>query len=436
MPARGAESLFVVSEREDRQPGDASRLNVEYCPELKEQHDGELMSETRFHGVRSRENTDLQQAINDIDSSVIGIVAVADDADPETFPLNTPVLLTRVASTAGSDIAESLKADPALTAFSFDGPYPVRDMADLLDNLYCLDNGRYYETPVDFYGLAKAPRQSAWHESALYFKRNVLTGCFIPHKLLNRQTFSAFALDWFTFGNAYLELPRNRLGGPLPFKHSLAKYTRRGSTDLDQYWFIRRWKEEHTFKSGTVCHVLNPDINQEVYGMPEYMAALLAASLAHSADMFRKLYYDNGSHAGCIVYIGAGQVDDKSMKAVKETLTGARGKGAFKNLLLHAPGGGKDGVQILPFQQITAKDEFINIKNATRDDILAAHRIPPQLMGAMPEGNGSFGDIEKAARVYAINELTPVMEALKVVNEWIGEEVIRFNPYALLTAEK
>ncbi|MHA8199228.1 phage portal protein, partial [Klebsiella pneumoniae] len=124
------------------------------------------------------------------------------------------------------------------------------------------------------------------------------------------------------------------------------------------------------------------------------------------------------------------------MKAVKETLTGARGKGAFKNLLLHAPGGGKDGVQILPFQQITAKDEFINIKNATRDDILAAHRIPPQLMGAMPEGNGSFGDIEKAARVYAINELTPVMEALKVVNEWIGEEVIRFNPYALLTAEK
>ncbi len=54
-----------------------------------------------FTGVRSRENTDLQQAINDIDSSVIGIVAVADDADPETFPLNTPVLLTRVRNVLG-----------------------------------------------------------------------------------------------------------------------------------------------------------------------------------------------------------------------------------------------------------------------------------------------------------------------------------------------
>lgn len=68
----------------------------------------------------------------------------------------------------------------------------------------------------------------------------------------------------------------------------------------------------------------------------------------------------------------------------------------------------------------------------TRDDILAAHRVPPQLMGAMPDGAGSFGDVEKAARVYAINELTPVMEAMKSVNDWLGEEVIRFNPYALL----
>lgn len=59
------------------------------------------MSETRFHGVRVRENTDLVTAINDIESSVIGVVAVADDADAETFPLNTPVLLTRVNSVLG-----------------------------------------------------------------------------------------------------------------------------------------------------------------------------------------------------------------------------------------------------------------------------------------------------------------------------------------------
>lgn len=330
-------------------------------------------------------------------------------------------------------LEQTLQNDPALSAFTFDGPYRA-STHDLLDCMYCADNGRWYETPVDWYGLATASRQTSWHQSALYFKRNAVLGCFIPHPLLDRQTFSALVLDWFVFGNAYLELRSSRLGDPLALRHALAKYVRRGN-DLDTYWYVQSGKTDYAFRRGDICHVMNPDINQEIYGMPEYIGGLLSASLSHSADKFRKLYYDNGSHAGCIVYIGANQVDRESMEAVKKTLQESRGGGAFKNILIHAAGGGKDGVQILPFQQITAKDEFMNVKAASRDDVLAAHRVPPQLMGAMPEGNGSFGDVEKAARVFAINELMPVMEALKHINDWLGQEVIRFNPYALLNTD-
>ncbi|HHG7058582.1 TPA: phage portal protein, partial [Klebsiella pneumoniae] len=137
-----------------------------------------------------------------------------------------------------ADLAVSLKAAPELNSFTFDGPWPVSGAYDLLDNMYCADNGRYYETPVDWYGLARQFGYASWHQSALYFKRNVLAGCFIPHKLLSRQVFSSFALDWFVFGNGYLEMRKNRLGGSLGFRNSLAKYTRRGS-DLDTYWFIQ-----------------------------------------------------------------------------------------------------------------------------------------------------------------------------------------------------
>lgn len=59
------------------------------------------MSETRFHGARTKEETDLVTEINDIDSSVIGVIAVADDADEEAFPLNTPTLVTRAKSMLG-----------------------------------------------------------------------------------------------------------------------------------------------------------------------------------------------------------------------------------------------------------------------------------------------------------------------------------------------
>ncbi|HGF2305544.1 TPA: phage portal protein, partial [Escherichia coli] len=161
---------------------------------------------------------------------------------------------------------------------------------------------------------------------ALYFKRNALNGCFVPHPLLSRQAFSAFALDWFVFGNAYLEVRRNRLGEPLLLRPALAKYTRRGS-DLDTYWYLNDDGTEFSFRKGTVCHVLNPDINQEIYGMPEYIGGLLSVSLSNSADTFRKLYYDNGSHAGCIIYVGTPQANAESVEAIKKTLTDSRGRG-------------------------------------------------------------------------------------------------------------
>lgn len=42
------------------------------------------------HGVEVHETTDLSTLIRDIDTSVIGIVCTAEDADPEAFPLDTP----------------------------------------------------------------------------------------------------------------------------------------------------------------------------------------------------------------------------------------------------------------------------------------------------------------------------------------------------------
>lgn len=89
----------------------------------------------------------------------------------------------------------------------------------------------------------------------------------------------------------------------------------------------------------------------------------------------------------------------------------------------------------MPFQQITAKDEFMNVKAASRDDVLAAHRGSAATDGGDAGRKSAFGDVEKAARVYAINELMPVMEAMKHINDWLGEEVIRFNPYALLDTQ-
>lgn len=76
---------------------------------------------------------------------------------------------------------------------------------------------------------------------------------------------------------------------------------------------------------------------------------------------------------------------------------------------------------------------FMNRSNPpSRDDILAAHRVPPQLMGIIPNNTGGFGDIEKAGKVFFINEILPLQQRLAEINQWLGKEVITFKPYILL----
>ncbi len=327
---------------------------------------------------------------------------------------------------AADDLPQAMPTQGA--AFTFGDPVPVLDGRDILDYLECWTNGRWYEPPVDPSGLAKTFRASTHHASALYFKRNLLARSFVPHRWLDRETFSAWALDYLVFGNAYLERPRNLLGGAMKLRHALAKYTRRGGDALECYWFIQG-TQEHEFTSGSLHHLREHDINQEVYGLPEYLAALQSAWLNESATLFRRRYYNNGSHAGFILYVSDAQQNQQDVDNIREALKNAKGPGNFRNLFLYSPGGKKDGVQVIPVSEVAARDEFAHIKNVSRDDVLAAHRIPPQLLGIVPQNSGGFGSITEAARIFHASEIEPLQQRLATLNDWLGEEVVTFLPY-------
>ncbi|MEN3113084.1 phage tail sheath protein [Uliginosibacterium paludis] len=54
------------------------------------------MADSYHHGVRVQELNDGTRTIRTIDTSIIGLVATAEDANAAAFPLNTPVLVTNV----------------------------------------------------------------------------------------------------------------------------------------------------------------------------------------------------------------------------------------------------------------------------------------------------------------------------------------------------
>jgi capsid portal protein len=63
--------------------------------------------------------------------------------------------------------------------------------------------------------------------------------------------------------------------------------------------------------------------------------------------------------------------------------------------------------------------------------LLAAHRIPPQLMGIVPSNTGGFGAADTAAEVFGRNEIEPLQRRFAQLNYWIGDEVVRFGPYSI-----
>ena len=173
---------------------------------------------------------------------------------------------------------------------------------------------------------------------------------------------------------------------------------------------------------------MEPDLDQELYGVPDYIGSLQSAWLNESATLFRRKYYNNGSHAGFIMYMTDAAQQQGDIDELRTALRNSKGPGNFKNLFMYAPNGKKDGLQVIPVSEVAAKDEFWSIKNATRDDQLAGHRVPPQLMGIIPTNTSGFGDAEKAARVFAANELEPLQERMLEMNDIAGKEVLKFKP--------
>ncbi|ESQ79463.1 Presumed portal vertex protein, partial [Asticcacaulis sp. AC466] len=206
-----------------------------------------------------------------------------------------------------------------MEVFTFGEPSAVLDHRDILDYVECVNNCRWFEPPVSFTGLAKSLRAAVHHSSPIYVKRNILASTFFPHPLLSQQDLSRFALRFLVFGNAFLEL-RKSVTGRLA---SSAKYTRR-DIEEDIYWWVPSFDQPHAFAPGSVLHLLEPGINQELYGIPEYLSALNSAWLNESATLFHRKYYQNGAHSGYLMHVTDAAQSGSDVEALRDAMRSSK----------------------------------------------------------------------------------------------------------------
>jgi PBSX family phage portal protein len=316
--------------------------------------------------------------------------------------------------------------------FTFGEAVPILDKVSVMALFQANHDGKIYLPIVSLDGLAKSLHSSPHHESAIRAKANTLASSVKSYNYISRADFLAIAMDYLIFGNLYLEFIHNKLGQLLNIKHMPAKFMRKKyvktASDKGRFIYLYGQNKQKEYKPGQVIHVKNPDVNQEIYGIPEYLSALNAAWLNEAGTIFRRRYFENGNHAGFILHLTDASMSKEEAAQISKSIGETKGVGNFKNLMVFNPSGTKDGLKIHPFSEITAKDEFFNIKNVTRDDILSAHRVPPQLLGIIPQGSSGLGDVEKALRVFMIMEIQPLQEVFKQINDAVGKEVITFKP--------
>jgi PBSX family phage portal protein len=315
------------------------------------------------------------------------------------------------------------------SAFSFGAPESVIDRSMIFDMFQVYRNGRWYEPPISQVGLGRAYRMAPHHQSAILLKRNLLLQSLVPNTLISRRDFGDWALDYLLLGNGYLEEVKNVFGDLMKLSRSPGAWTRVG-LDGGPFWFMQPAQAvpQVVFEIvGNVFHLKETDPLQDIYGMPEYLSSLQSGLLNENATLFRRKYYLNGAHAGFLMYVSEEGFNQEDSEKLFQQLRSARGVGNFRNMFMHIPKGKKDGVQIMPIADIAAKDEFLHIKETTRDDMLSAHRVPPQLLGIVPKNGTGFGNVVDAARAFYHMEIVTLQSRLLELNEHLGREVLVFK---------
>ncbi|MCL8337705.1 phage portal protein [Pseudomonas mosselii] len=277
-----------------------------------------------------------------------------------------------------------------------------------------------YKPPVSRAGLAKLLRANAHHGAIPKFKRNLLLREFIPSEGCSAQTMSCAALDYMVFGEAYFLAVENFLGHVLELEH-LPAINMRVKVDGGFVMLLQNGQEEE-YDQDEVIHIKDYDVEQNIYGIPDYLGGLQALLLNEAATLFRRRYYSNGAHAGYIFYTNDPNLSEEDEDNLRAQISASKGVGNFRSMFVNIPGGAENAIKIIPVGDFQAKDELEKVKNITRNDIIAAWRMNPALAGIIPETTGGFGDIEKIDRVYTSNEIRPICQLFDQVNDHLRED--------------
>ncbi|MBE8597851.1 phage portal protein [Xenorhabdus sp. BG5] len=262
----------------------------------------------------------------------------------------------------------------------------------------------HYTLPIDRLALAQLTNMNGQHGGIIYSRHNMIASDYLGGGLSHEQ-FKSAVINFLIFGDVAILKVRNFWGDIVRLEVLPSLYLRRRK---DGDFVVLQEGEPLVYSPEDVIFIKQYDPQQQVYGLPDYIGGIHAALLNSEATIFRRRYYHNGAHTGGIIYTNDPNISDETEEEIIRKLQQSKGIGNFDTLFVNIPNGDPDGIKFIPVGDISANDEFANVKSISSQDVLTAHRFPAGLAGIIPTNAAGLGDPEKARAAYRLDEVIPV----------------------------
>lgn len=256
------------------------------------------------------------------------------------------------------------------------------------------------------------------------------------------------AVDWGTFGNAYIQAVRtpdvNRT--PVELRYLPARNLwRHRKGGYFQSVITASGKEKNTyFRPDEIIHLRPPCPAGGFYSLPDWIGAEGMMALAKSAVDYNRSFFDNASMPEYAIITKGTPLNEQQQRNVTDFFTRDFNgiENQHKTLYLHFSDTDTD----VEFKRLTSdiKDaDFVKLLEQTRDRMPIAHGVPSRILGIMQGGQlGGGGEVTGQLFTFEKTTLEPLRKRmfrflLPVLNELnIDASDLRFQPLDLIPPDQ
>lgn len=259
--------------------------------------------------------------------------------------------------------------------------------------------------------------------------------CNMPvfNKEINKKGDTLFELigllgrDYMLYGNAYVQIIRNKVGDISELYYINARYIR-SSKKNDLFYYSEEYAKKYARSNKVIIYpkylyeaknvpssILNLKSElDKTYGLPRFIAALKDCEVEKQLSEFNLSQIENGFFGSYIFNFGNGVPSDEQKweieKDINEKFCGAGNVGRF---LLNFSNGKDNGVTLQKLEIQNLAEKFNLTADRARNQIYASFGAQPVLFGIQKDNTGfSDEDYQQAFKLYNRTVIRPIQKKI------------------------